>query len=204
MYAINDLFKNYIPGLVGPEKVLMSSIIIPIVVINGEQNIIFQVRSSKLRSQPGEVAFPGGKLNENELPIVAAEREFCEEMNCDKSMFNIVSQFDSYFAASRGLIYCFIAEVDSSIDFNIKNTEVDEVFFVPIKYFIENEPDIYTNKIQIFPDDDFPFEKMSIPQTYNWGIQKYPVIFYNYKGYIIWGITANITRNFVNKLVKMT
>ncbi|WP_101772899.1 NUDIX hydrolase [Peptostreptococcus faecalis] len=200
MYDLENIFKNYNPGVIGPEKILFSSIVVPVINIDGEQHVIFEVRSKRLKSQPGEVSFPGGKVDENESPLNAARREFSEELDAAQEKIEIISELDIYFAASRGLIFCYLGVVDESINLNVRNSEVEELFTVPLKFFIETEPEVYTNSIRVFPDENFPYEKMKISETYNWGIQNYPVLFYNYGGHIIWGITANIINNFAKKI----
>lgn len=200
MIDIKKQFSDYIPGMVGSNNAIYSSIVLPIIEIDGEEHLIFQRRSEKLKSQPGEISFPGGKIEEGEFPKDAAVREFCEEMCAKKDDILFLECFDIYFAPLRGIINCFIGLIDSSMNLDIKNSEVDEIFTVPLEFFIKNEPEVYNNKISISVDRDFPYDKMNIPREYYWNENSYPIYFYEYKDHVIWGITAGIVYNFVSKL----
>ena len=69
--------ESYINGW---ERMKRASIIIPLIDINEEVHILFQVRAKKLKSQPGDVCFPGGKIDKFETPKEAALREIDEEL----------------------------------------------------------------------------------------------------------------------------
>ena len=86
----------------------------------------------------------------------------------------------------------------NSIDFN--SDEIEEIFTVPLSFFIENEPLKYYIHIEPRTDDDFPYHLIQNGKDYNWRKGKYPVYFYKYEDYIIWGITARITKNFIDLL----
>lgn len=203
MYNLDDLFGNYVPTLIGTDKVVYSSVVVPVIYKNGEAYLIFELRSRNLRHQPGEVSFPGGKIEKGELPKDAAVREFCEELMCSEDDIKIISEIDTYLAPVRALIHCFLAEVNPDINLDIENSEVAETFLVPVSYFLDTEPEEYRNSVCVEPDEKFPFEKMCISESYTWGNPSYPVYFYEYEGHVIWGITAYIARNFVKKLYSM-
>lgn len=60
------------------------AVFIPIIEVDGKDHILFEVRS-KIVSQPGEVSFPGGKVEEGEDFKDAAIRETMEELRLDSS-----------------------------------------------------------------------------------------------------------------------
>ena len=55
--------KDHKPTILGQENYKEFSVLIPLVEVNGETHVLFEVRSSKLRSQPGDICFPGGKID---------------------------------------------------------------------------------------------------------------------------------------------
>ncbi|WP_437130347.1 NUDIX hydrolase [Peptostreptococcus russellii] len=203
MYNLSELFSDYVPTLIGADKVIYSSVVVPVISKNGEAHLIFELRSKNLKHQPGEVSFPGGKIEHGENPKDAAVREFCEELMCSEDSIKIISEIDTYLAPARALIHCFLAEVNEDINLNIENDEVAEIFLVPVRYFLDTDPEKYRNSVCVEPDEKFPFKKMCISESYTWGNPSYPVYFYEYNGYVIWGITAYIARNFVKKLDSM-
>ena len=203
MVDFDVLFGEYVPSLIGADNVIHASVVVPIIYIDGVCNFIFEVRSKKLRHQPGEISFPGGKIESGERAKDAAIREFCEELMCSEDNIKIISEIDTYLAPARALIHCFLAEVNEDINLNIENDEVTEIFLVPVRYFLDTDPEEYRNSVCVEPDEKFPFKKMCISESYTWGNPSYPVYFYEYNGYVIWGITAYIARNFVKKLDSM-
>lgn len=48
--------------------------------VNGEDALLFEVRSKRLEMQPGEICFPGGRIESGETPETAALRELWEEL----------------------------------------------------------------------------------------------------------------------------
>lgn len=193
--------KGYEPEIFGMRNLRASAVLIPIVKIDGEDHILFQVRSSSLRNQPGDIAFPGGRVDKGEEPRQAVIREFAEEIGEENARtLEVIGEFDTYISSSRGLIYSFVGHLDK-VDLSISNDEVDKLFTVPISFLKENEPREYTNIIHTDPPEDFPYKEMGISEDYIWGKQKSRIYFYKYKDYVIWGITANILHNFISKIM---
>ncbi|MPN12611.1 hypothetical protein SDC9_159929 [bioreactor metagenome] len=77
---------------------------------------------------------------------------------------------------------------------------MDEIFFVPLFYFLENEPEKYYMNYYPKADNDFPYHMVNNGKDYNWENIRYPVYFYKYNNYIIWGLTAKITYSVVRKI----
>ena len=47
------------PLFIGENTAFRSAIVVPIVEVNGEMHILFEVRSLIMRKQPGDISFPG-------------------------------------------------------------------------------------------------------------------------------------------------
>ena len=73
--SIRNKFENYKPYINGFENMKRASILVPIVKIDDSYYILFEVRSKNLRTQPNEISFPGGKIENGENPVDAAIRE---------------------------------------------------------------------------------------------------------------------------------
>ena len=56
------------------------SVFVPLMKIEGEICVVYELRAMSLRRQPGEISFPGGKMEKGESPRYAAVRELCEEL----------------------------------------------------------------------------------------------------------------------------
>ncbi|MGG5461092.1 NUDIX hydrolase [Clostridium sp. B9] len=206
MYDINRLkeaFKNYEIGINGSEEMKRCSVLIPLVKIDGKYNIVFEIRNNKLNSNPGEVCFPGGGIDEGESPREAALRECFEEIGISKEKIDIISQLDFYISPNNILIYPFLGVIKEQEEMffeklSLNKDEVYKLITIPLEYFESYEAEIAYNKILNIPAEDFPFQNIIGGKHYKFREGKYKVLFYKYENYVIWGMTARILENFIN------
>ena len=52
----------------------------------------------------------------------------------------------------------------------------------------------------MIPHNDFPYDLIPNKKQYKFNTGSYEVLFYNYDGYVIWGLTARILYNFISVL----
>lgn len=195
---IKNTMKNIQPYVNGWERMRRASIVIPIVEVNGEVNILFEVRAKKLNSQPGDICFPGGKIDANETPKEAAIREVEEEIGvCD---IEIVQELDLLIRHDGMIVHPYLGVIKDINDIKISESEVDHVFLVPLEYLLENNPLEVNNKLMVERADDFPYDLIVNGKNYNFRSGEYKSLFYKYKDYVIWGITASMLNSFLNKI----
>lgn len=200
MKDIIDKFNNYEPYINGYKSMRRASVLIPLVKDNGKYSILFELRSKKMRRQPGEISFPGGGIESNETPREACIRETCEEIGTTEDNITIISPLDIYVSHANLIIHPYLGEIKDISDLNINKDEVDHIFLVPIDYLMKYDANIYTNDVKVVPNEDFPYDKIPNKEKYEFAIGEYLVWFYEYKDYVIWGITARILENFLNFL----
>ncbi|AOY77447.1 NUDIX hydrolase [Clostridium formicaceticum] len=178
---------------------LKSSVLVPIITVKNELHILFEVRSHQLKSQPGEICFPGGKVENNETLQTSALRETVEELNIDTNNIQIIGKLDPVITMFNMIIYpyCGILHNIRPEDICYNKTEVASIFTVPIKKLLQQTPLSHKIKINISPNEDFPFHLIQEGKKYNWKISDYDVYFYQHQQYVIWGITAKILKNFL-------
>ncbi len=196
---IKDMLKNIKPKPMDYE--VSFAVLVPLIEIDGELNLIYEVRSNSIE-QPGEISFPGGRIEDGESPEEAAIRETSEELLLNKTNIEIIAELNYASSKSGAFIFTFLGlikdidpyEIEYSID------EVSEVFFVPLSFFLKTSPEKYYMNYYPKADKDFPYHMVNNGEDYNWGSIRYPVYFYKYYNYIIWGLTAKITYSFINEL----
>ncbi|SFJ16944.1 putative Nudix hydrolase NudL [Terrisporobacter petrolearius] len=198
MKDIIDKFNNYQPYINGYKNMNRASVLIPLVKENGKYSILFELRSRKMRRQPGEISFPGGRIEKNETPKEACIRETCEEIGTTEDNINIISPLDIYVSHANLIIHPYLGEIKDIKNLDINKDEVDHIFLVPLDYLINYDANIYTNDVKVVPNENFPYDKIPNKEKYEFAIGEYPVWFYEYKDYVIWGITARILENFLN------
>ncbi len=180
------------------------AVLIPLVEVEGDQHLLYEVRSENLKSQPGEVCFPGGRMEIDENPMNTAIRETCEELGIQPDQIEIMEEIKPIITPFNVVIYVFVGrlKINSIEDLPFNPDEVKEVFTVPVAYLYDNEPEKYTvESVFNFPED-FPFHKIHNGKSYNWRNGSYDILFYEYDQRTIWGMTAKMTRNLM-KILKL-
>ena len=184
------LIQNEMPGVIIDEESKVSAVIIPIVIKDGEPNVLFEVRASSIPDQPGDICFPGGIIEEGESPRQAAIRECCEELCITEDQCQIIGPSILYHAPAMS-VFPFIAEL-KDYQGTFSKSESAEVFLVPLSFFKENEPERFKIEWKRKPIDDFPYDRIVGGKNYKWRRHIQSDLFYNYQGKDIWGITAKI------------
>jgi peroxisomal coenzyme A diphosphatase NUDT7 len=200
--------------IIGKEKYLNSAVLIPIILLNGTEFILFQKRSNSVR-QPGEVSFPGGHF-EPKLDIdflSTAIRETCEELGISKEKINILGKLGTQVAPMGIMIEAYIGllNLNTIEELEVDKAEVEKIFLLPLQYFIDNKPDEYFTQIEIHPFtinengyriDHLPVKELGLPERYSipWKRGKHRVLVYKTDEEIIWGITAELIYELSQKL----
>lgn len=197
---IIDKYSNNSAYINGWKDMKRASVIIFLTEIDGEINVLFQMRSKKMRSQPGDISFPGGKIEEGEDPKEAAIRETYEEIGLNKCDFEIIAPLNILTTHYNLLIHPYLGYIKDITKIKISRDEVDHIFFVPLEYFIDNEPLIINSEMVVKRNEDFPYERINGGKNYKFKNGLYKSLFYKYNDYNIWGITAIMLNDFINDL----
>jgi 8-oxo-dGTP pyrophosphatase MutT (NUDIX family) len=187
------------PTLIDMESYRRSAVVIPLIETPEGYEVLFEVRAVGLKHQPGEICFPGGGCDKGEAPEAAARREICEELLIMPEQIELEAPMDIFISPFNMIIYPYLGTLKDYTE-TFSEDEVLEVFTVPLNFFMETEPKIYYNKIYTEPPEDFPWDKVQNGYKYHWNTGRYPVVFYEHNGRIIWGITARIMRSAVQQM----
>lgn len=168
---------------------------IPIVEKDGKACIVFEVRAKTLDRQPGEVCLPGGSVEAGETFSEASLRETSEELNLPMEQIKMVAPMDIYLSPSGQWIAPYLVRLER-YDGSFCKDEVDHVFYVPVEFFINHEPEAYVNRIYTEPAENFPLDRIPGGKCYPWYSGRNSVYFYpEYEGHLIWGLTAKIMKS---------
>ncbi|WP_018663226.1 NUDIX hydrolase [Heyndrickxia acidiproducens] len=198
---IVNLFQSRQPSIQGLEGLQKFAVLLPLVRVNGELEVLFEVRSEHLRKQPGEICFPGGKIERtDETPGAAAIRETAEELQIDQKAVTRLLPLD-YVVSSFGnrVVYPYFGFLEHS-EFHPNPDEVEEIFTIPLAYLMKIEPECYRLQFHVEPEQAFPFHLIRGGKAYKWNTQQMTEYFYYYGDYVIWGLTAGILKNFIDIL----
>lgn len=95
-------------------------------------------RPSNMRSHPGQVAFPGGKIDPGETPVEAALREAYEEMGIHERDVTVIGTSDVYCTGTGYAITPVLAVVPPDIEINPSPTEVAAWFEAPVDFVFDH------------------------------------------------------------------
>ncbi|MEI3605589.1 CoA pyrophosphatase [Pseudogracilibacillus sp. SE30717A] len=194
-----EKLKNRVPSVMDQKKFKNYAVLLPLVKIENELHLLFEVRSLQMRSQPGDICFPGGRVDKEDAnEMQCALRETSEELGIDRSMIQHVYPLDYLVTNNRGIIYPFAGEITSLEKINLNRDEVAEVFTVPLTHFLENEPKIHKINLKVIPEANFPFELIQDGKNYDWRTRQMDELFYLYHERVIWGLTAKIIAHFID------
>jgi len=178
------------------------AIFVPIIEIENKLHLLYEIRAEEMGTQPGEVSFPGGRIEPGETAREAAVRETEEELGIDGSNIELFGQLDYLIPPFNIALYPFVGHLKISglEELDINKAEVKEIFTVPLNYFLENEPETHVISCRHQVNENFPYHLIKNGKDYDWRDFEYPVNFYKYNDYIIWGMTARFTTNLINKI----
>lgn len=190
-------FSAYTPQAIDEQDYLRASVLVPLLEVRGRTHVLFEVRSETLNRQPGEISFPGGKCEEGETPEMTACRETSEELGVAEKTIEILGPLD-YLVSPIGVrLHAYVGRLHDE-HFRPNSAEVGELFTVPLEYLLNMEPHKAMMQVATKPKENFPYDLLPNYDD-SWRMRKtYPVYFYPYQSFQIWGLTARVLKNFLD------
>ena len=162
-----------------PVEELRKAAVLIAVTESDNPELIYTLRSNKVGSHGGEVSFPGGMFEDEDITLEnTALRESEEETGLDKSKVKIIGPIDTVVSRFNISVTPYIGVVPDNIVLNDSSEEIEACFRVPISFLLED-------KRHRNDEIDRNGEKFFMPA-------------YAYDSYIIWGLTAMMTVDFLN------
>lgn len=187
-------------GISGYGEGRVAAVVAPLVPAPGGISLLFQVRAATLRSQPGEVCFPGGKLEPGEAPSSAALRETREELGLPEGAVRLLAPLDLLVLPFNLVIHPYLGAIDDPAAMRPDPAEVAEVFTAPLSFFMGTEPARSPARVVIEAGREFPDILFPKRRPYGFREGRYDILRYDWRGFVIWGITARLVKSLVDAL----
>lgn len=113
-----------------------AAVLVP-VVQRSEPTVLLTQRTHKLSTHSGQVAFPGGKVDDGDADVVAAAlREAEEEVGLSPQQVDVLGTLPVYVTGTAFWVTPVVALVDADLSLKINHDEVAQVFEVPLAYLM--------------------------------------------------------------------
>ncbi|MCZ6586002.1 MAG: CoA pyrophosphatase [Gammaproteobacteria bacterium] len=144
----------------------------------GGLHVILTERAADLADHPGQVSFPGGRIEDgDDGPVAAALREAEEEVQLRPDLVSIAGCLEDILTGTGFLITPVVGFVASEFRAVPDRTEVADVFEVPLEFLLREDS-----------------VRSSMRERCGTTLRIYE---FDYAGHHVWGATAMILRNFV-------
>ena len=161
-----------------------ASVLVPIV-MRKHPTVLLTERTLHLSTHSGQIAFPGGKADDDDTDAVAtALREAWEEVGLDPAFVQVLGVLPHYVTGSAFIITPVIALVQAGFTLSPNTGEVADVFEVPLEFLMNPAH----HQRHVFEWEGVSREWFSIPYQ-DVTTERF-----------IWGATAGMLRNFYRLL----
>lgn len=114
-----------------------AAVLIPLLDINGELHLILTQRPLHLRAHPGQISFPGGKIEPSDPDAIAAAlREAEEEIGLLRQNVEVIGTFPAHNTFTGFEITPVIGIIKQAFDLKLDPGEVADCFTVPLSFVI--------------------------------------------------------------------
>ena len=151
---------------------------------NKDWHVLYTRRTDELEEHRGQVSFPGGLIEDGDDDAQgAALRETFEEIGILPDDVEILGALDSLLTVTQFQIAPIVGRIAWPYQFNLNRSEVAKVFGVPINWLSDPENLEIQYRQAVVPGRDIPV-----------------IYFRPYLGETIWGATARITLNLLERI----
>lgn len=145
-----------------------------------DPGVLLLHRPSNMRAHPGQIAFPGGKIDAGETPTEAALREAHEELGINARDVRIIGTSDVYRTHSGYEITPVLGIIPPDLTIRPNPTEVAQWFEAPVGHVLD------------------PASHVVRDVEWEGGMRQYYEIMW--QDHCIWGVTAALIVNLSRRL----
>jgi 8-oxo-dGTP pyrophosphatase MutT (NUDIX family) len=146
-----------------------AAVLIPVIARRPEATVLFTRRTATLTSHSGQIAFPGGRIDDTDQgPVEAALREAVEEIALDPRHVQPIGMIDPYFTGSGYRITPVVGVVDPDYRAVPNPDEVAGVFEVPLGFLMRETN--HARGSRAFQGIERAFYVMPYGSHYIWGV----------------------------------
>ena len=134
-HDLNPFMQDWIDPA---ERLKPAAVLVPLVEHNSGLTVLLTKRTDHLHHHAGQVSFPGGRVEEDDLDVIdTALRETEEEIGLNRSYIETVGYLDDYETGTGFHVTPVVGFVRLGFELNVDDFEVAEVFEVPLEFLFD-------------------------------------------------------------------
>ncbi|MCY4397296.1 MAG: CoA pyrophosphatase [Rhodospirillaceae bacterium] len=151
-----------------PAELRDAAVLVPLIDHPGGMGILLTQRTAGLPRHAGQVAFPGGRLDATDRdPVHTALRETEEEIGLPPGNVAVAGRLDDYITGTGYVVAPIVGFVEPGQDYVPQPSEVEDVFEVPLSFFMD--PANHKRETKRWNGIDRTFYAMHWNGRYIWG-----------------------------------
>ena len=125
------------PGWDNHPETRPAAVLAPIIKRAGGWTMLFTERAKETPAHPGQISFPGGRVQESDANAVeTALRETFEEIGLDRSFIEPIGAWDRYDTITGFRVTPIVGLVEPGFDLRLDPREVASVFEAPLDFLM--------------------------------------------------------------------
>ncbi len=116
---------------------LLPAAVLIAVTDRADPGVILTQRTDTMSRHPGQIAFPGGRIDPGEDVVTAALREAEEEIALPRDRVQVIGEADSYRTVTGFQVTPVIGIIPPDLIFTPSEAEVASVFEVPLAFLLD-------------------------------------------------------------------
>jgi 8-oxo-dGTP pyrophosphatase MutT (NUDIX family) len=157
-----------------------AAVLVPLTLRSNVPVVVFTRRQETLRHHAGQISFPGGVRDAADVtPLHAALRELEEEVGVHPGAVDVLGMLDEIPTITEFRVVPFVGRLREETAFVVNQGEIAELIEVPVAALQEPSRQRVERRLVRGAERD--------------------IYFFEYAGHTIWGATARILRNLLDR-----